>query len=141
MRQVLNSGDFDRDFVVERMGKELVGPVAEENREGNGAKPVAPPRARWSWRRIRQTLKMRTTHPQQTGEAHKWMYDRLSLRLLLEKTGFRQFSVKTPDASEIPGWSRYALDSVPGSAAPRKPDSTLAVILSEGRSPESNSLS
>lgn len=47
---------------------------------------------------------------QQTRESVKWMYDRLSLRLLLESRGFKEFSVKTHCDSDIVGWERYNLD-------------------------------
>jgi hypothetical protein len=38
------------------------------------------------------------------------MYDRVSLQLLLEIQGFRNFSVKSHAESDIVGWERYNLD-------------------------------
>src|ERR1017187_296139 len=47
--------------------------------------------------------------PRQTGEGAKWMYDRVSLRLLLEGRGFENASVKSCAESDIVGWERYYL--------------------------------
>jgi predicted SAM-dependent methyltransferase len=44
------------------------------------------------------------------GEIHFWMYDRFSLKILLEKSGFKQIEVKSPFESGIPDWSEYVLD-------------------------------
>jgi predicted SAM-dependent methyltransferase len=49
-------------------------------------------------------------HPCQTGERVRWMYDRVSLRLLLESQGFEKASVKSCAESDIIGWERYNLD-------------------------------
>ncbi len=48
--------------------------------------------------------------PRKMKESNLWTYDRLSLRLLLEKQGFKQFSVKSYAESDIVGWERYDLD-------------------------------
>jgi predicted SAM-dependent methyltransferase len=56
-----------------------------------------------------------------SGEVHQWMYDRYSLKRLLENTGFSQPSVKAAITSDIPNWSLYELDAINGIV--RKPDS------------------
>ena len=38
------------------------------------------------------------------------MYDRYSLKTLLEKTGFSSVRLKTPFESDIPDWGMYELD-------------------------------
>lgn len=48
--------------------------------------------------------------PHKTREASKWMYDRLSLTLLLEKQGFVQIDAKSYGESGINGWERYDFD-------------------------------
>jgi hypothetical protein len=48
--------------------------------------------------------------PRRSGEANKWMYDRLSLKLLLEAQRFKQYSVKNFRDSEIKNWERYDFD-------------------------------
>jgi predicted SAM-dependent methyltransferase len=44
------------------------------------------------------------------GEIHMWMYDRYSLKKLLQECGFEDISVKSPFKSDIPDWERYQLD-------------------------------
>lgn len=55
------------------------------------------------------------------GEIHQWMYDRFSLRRLLEQSGFVNISVCRADISKIPDFNSYNLDVVEGKI--RKPDS------------------
>lgn len=57
----------------------------------------------------------------QSGEIHRWMYDRFSLRRLLEQAGFVDVKVCQADESRIPEFDRYQLDSINGKV--RKPDS------------------
>jgi SAM-dependent methyltransferase len=47
------------------------------------------------------------------GETHQWMYDRVSLRLVLEREGFRRFVVVDKSTSAIPGWENIDLDRGP----------------------------
>lgn len=49
-------------------------------------------------------------HPRVTKEANLWMYDRLSLKLLLNKQGFVDFSVKDYKSSDIFNWVKYNLE-------------------------------
>ncbi len=68
----------------------------------------------------------------ETGEIHKWMYDRISLRQLLEACGFEDVCVRTAIESAIPNFSKYLLDT-DASGAVRKPDS----LFMEARRPVS----
>lgn len=65
----------------------------------------------------------------QTGENHLWMYDRYSLKKILENSGFIGSKIITPFESEIPDWNEYMLDGCNGIAY--KPDS----IYMEARKP------
>lgn len=56
-----------------------------------------------------------------SGEVHQWMYDRHSLRQLLEQAGFVDIRVCAADESRIPDFAHYGLDMVAGGI--RKPDS------------------
>lgn len=56
-----------------------------------------------------------------SGEIHRWMYDRVSLRHLLEQIGFVEITVCSADQSRIPNFAHYSLDMVEGTV--RKPDS------------------
>ncbi|MBI4947283.1 MAG: methyltransferase domain-containing protein [Bacteroidetes bacterium] len=44
------------------------------------------------------------------GEIHQWMYDRYSLKQLLEKYGFKEVKVCTAIDSSIKDWDKYLLD-------------------------------
>ena len=48
--------------------------------------------------------------PRRSLEINKWFYDRLSLKLLLEGAGYKDYSVKSYKDSDIPHWERYNLD-------------------------------
>ena len=55
------------------------------------------------------------------GEIHQWMYDRYSLKKLLEDAGFKDIQVKSAFESSIPDWVKFNLDGNNGIV--RKPDS------------------
>jgi predicted SAM-dependent methyltransferase len=61
--------------------------------------------------------------PRKSGEAHKWMYDRVSLANLMSEVGFTECEVTTFDQSRIPNWSEENLDISLYGNFPRKPDS------------------
>ncbi len=61
--------------------------------------------------------------PRKTGEAHKWMYDKLSLKILLEDQGFLNFSINRFDESKIKSWSKYNLDRSVYEDLPKRPES------------------
>ena len=46
-----------------------------------------------------------------SGEPHLWMYDEVSLGLLLRQAGFADVTRRTATESAIPGFSSYALDT------------------------------
>lgn len=56
------------------------------------------------------------------GEVHQWMYDRFSLRVLLEQCGFKRIVQRTASESAIPDWLTYQLDTT-REGMPYKPDS------------------
>lgn len=56
-----------------------------------------------------------------SGEVHQWMYDRYSLKRLLEKAGFVDVKICTANESRIPEYEKYSLDVLNGIV--RKPDS------------------
>jgi SAM-dependent methyltransferase len=45
-----------------------------------------------------------------TGELHRWMYDRYSLKALLLRTGFKDIRVEDAVTSRIQGWNQFYLD-------------------------------
>ena len=57
-----------------------------------------------------------------SGEVHRWMYDRYSLRRLLVAAGFCDINVQTATMSRIPDWTSFCLDTTPDGRV-NKPDS------------------
>lgn len=62
-----------------------------------------------------------------SGEIHRWMYDRFSLRRLLHDGGFVNITVCRAEQSRIPDFNRYELDILKGTV--RKPDSIFVEAL------------
>ena len=58
----------------------------------------------------------------QSGEVHKWMYDRFSLKELLQEVGFSHPHECLASESGIPGWKDFHLDTEPDGTS-YKPDS------------------
>lgn len=56
-----------------------------------------------------------------SGECHRWMYDRFSLKQLLEQCGFSAIRICSAFESRIAGFASFSLDVVDGKV--RKPDS------------------
>lgn len=90
-------------------------------------KPRAPVRIRWAKKLIKwlwgpQALKwLEVGKFLDSGEVHRWMYDRYSLRELTQRCRFVDFRVCTAIESYLPGFAEYELDQVAN--AVRKPDS------------------
>lgn len=116
MRETLVRRDFDASFVKSRMGEQF---------QKYYKTPTKKNTFRDFFRKVRRAVKslIHSTDPRKNGEVHRWMYDRLSLRLLVEEVGFECATVKTFDQSEIPFWGKYNLDKSKISDRPRKPDS------------------
>lgn len=66
-----------------------------------------------------------------SGEVHRWMYDRLSLAALLRAAGFEDIQVCTAAYSSIKDFSSYCLDTHEDGST-RKPDS----LFMEARKPK-----
>jgi len=45
------------------------------------------------------------------GETHQWMYDRISLENLLQRVGYHDIKLMRFDASGVPGWDQFGLDT------------------------------
>jgi predicted SAM-dependent methyltransferase len=57
-----------------------------------------------------------------SGEVHQWMYDRYSIKVLLEDRGFQNISICSASESSIPNFVSFCLDTLPDGRT-RKPDS------------------
>lgn len=104
------------DFVRARVGDEvlaLAGPAV----------PPTPAQKLRHWLANRSWLRTwRIGRFRQGGEVHQWMYDRLSLRKLLEAAGFQKVVVRQAEESSVPDWAEFHLDVQPDGRV-RKPDS------------------
>ncbi|MBL8890402.1 MAG: methyltransferase domain-containing protein [Planctomycetaceae bacterium] len=101
------------------------------------AKPTRPPaRVRWArkiikWMLGKEALKwLDVGQFLDSGEVHRWMYDRFSLQELTRRCRFREFRVCTASESYLLGFADFELDQVGGVV--RKPDS----IFTECRKPQ-----
>lgn len=59
---------------------------------------------------IPKNLKTFVFNDTSIGEKHRWMYDRLSLKLLLEYSGFKNISTEKYNTSKIKNFNEYKLD-------------------------------
>ncbi|MGE4538375.1 MAG: glycosyltransferase [Desulfovibrio sp.] len=107
-----------RDFVLSRIGAEARPAIA-------AARDLPPPPdpAEATAGEIGQFRR--------SGECHQWMYDRFSLRRLLQETGFADIRALPATVSDIPGFADFRLD-VEADGSTRKPDS----LFMEARKPD-----
>lgn len=62
------------------------------------------------------------------GEAHRWMYDRFTLRRVLEDLGFTDIRFESASTARIARWSEFNLDTN-GDGSPYKPSSLYTEAL------------
>jgi len=119
------------EFVFSRIGNEGREFVRQHRRSGLTAKA---PDSSW-WKRLRQKIDSTFGSPQKklaqaigafrlSGEVHHWMYDRFSLKELMESVGFSEIRVMRPGESRIPGWGEFLLEIGPDGSV-HKPDSLI----------------
>lgn len=106
------------EFVFERVGEEARRAI-ESIRARGGALPAEP-------KTPEEQARFRAG-----GELHRWMYDRWSLRLLLEQAGFTAPRACRADESAIPGFAGHLLDTDEQGRV-RKPDSLFMEALRPG---------
>jgi predicted SAM-dependent methyltransferase len=110
------------DYVIERMGREVLNYLTPYRASFSNNSPEAP------------APEMPQADPEQIGrfrlggEVHKWMYDRRSLRVLLEQCGFQGFKVCKAEESSIRDFISYGLD-LHGDGSIRKPDSLFVEAI------------
>jgi SAM-dependent methyltransferase len=112
MLELLKSGQFDTEYTRYRYGdvfSEFFPPVSRAPGLKEKILSRTPKELLFElFRRVK--LILIGGDPRKTGEANKWMYDRLSLKLLLEAQGFQHYSVKSFRDSDIKNWDRYDFD-------------------------------
>lgn len=131
MTETVLTGNYDAEFLKARSGDSFIKSQASQNSSDMDKWAALKDKPFGTRFRIAVTVlkrRLRTKlgippDPRKTGEAHKWMYDRVSLKIALEKVGFVDFCVTSYDQSRIPYWEKYNLDRSVYKEASRKPDS------------------
>jgi predicted SAM-dependent methyltransferase len=135
MAKYLNQPKLDNeDFVAHRMGFELTNCRAATHK--TKWEKIKSKRPIWFIQQIRYKISeilvylvagrsaqvaFREGLFRNSGEIHRWMYDRYSLSRLLDEAGFVNIQVCQADESTIPDFKTYELDTWQGKI--RKPDS------------------
>jgi len=141
MQKTLDRGEFDPDQVRHLTGdayrRVLERHFPRARPDDTADAPVTtggPPKRPWlDWplavmRKARVAL--HRNDPRYTGEAHKWLWDRVSLQLLLAEHGFIDYRTCTYNESAIPGWEQYDLNTSEYGDYPQEPS-----VYVEGRKP------
>jgi len=141
MGNYLTSGKVtNRDFILARCGDEVKNILDNQSKYVAFQESSGPPRPFNLWKELYRLVRYGNRRDRfrrmilgaeydllnigrfrMGGEIHQWMYDRFSLKRILEASGFIDFEVKTAFDSNIPRWSSFNLDGKDGKV--RKPDS------------------
>jgi hypothetical protein len=62
----------------------------------------------WILRKVERLIRGDT---RKIGQIHQWMYDRFSLKRILEHAGFIDIRMESADTSRIANWKDYFLDT------------------------------
>lgn len=129
MLETIKEGLYNKDYVLFRNGEEIKSLLEKDNKKNITVslknRIISFLRKGNLSGRLKNIIIgfFKSSNPQKTGEAHRWMYDRLDLRILLEDAGFKNFKVVKFNESQIENWNNYALDKAHCGDYPRKPDS------------------
>ena len=122
MFECLQQGDFDPDYLKHRYGDVFSKYWSKFERSKQESVRVSQSkldRMTHHLKRPRQTLYallrkwfifLKASDPRAIGETNGWMYDRLSIKRLMEGQNFVQVSKKAHDKSVIESWKRFRLD-------------------------------
>jgi predicted SAM-dependent methyltransferase len=114
MKVYLEKG-IEKEFVLSRIGDE-----AKKIWEISKTETT-------NFKKYLKKIKHKFKNFRDSGEIHQWMYDRYSMKKLLEDNGFANIKSMTALDSQIPSFESYQLDSVSGKV--RKPDSLFMECL------------
>jgi len=143
MLDAIEKGAYDEEQLRQMFGDMLQPLVERRSGQGRSAHETQPPRSSgvYEWARsvsrgVRRIARKSRPHvanrldPRWTKEAVQWMYDRLSLRWLLEESGFQDVRQVDHRSSGIAGWSGYDFDRSNKGGYPLDPS-----VYMEGRKP------
>lgn len=132
----------NQSFVLSRIGKEaetLITYLQTHPEHFQSSEPALSEREATLKRLLgdRDYTALQIGRFRQSGEVHQWMYDRYSLRVLLQTTGFDGIHLCQADESSIPEFATFGLDVLPTGQV-RKPDSLFmeARKQRQGNQPE-----
>jgi predicted SAM-dependent methyltransferase len=142
MLDALRSGSYDREYIAQKFS-DVFRPIIEKTQRGSAVLERRTVRSRLTRlrpravylglrRRYRDYKTRGHRHPSTSKERVRWMYDRVSLTLLMRNSGFVQIEQQDHKRSNIPQWSRYNFDR--SNVADRPIDPSVYV---EGRKPAS----
>jgi hypothetical protein len=135
-RFLLKSNITNKDFIISRIGAEAENYWLNQSTQKSLWDKISNKKPSWFFKQTRDVIlkslvimiagnKSKEAFAEglfrDSGEIHRWMYDRFSLRRLLEKSGFTDVRVCRADESRIVGFNSYNLDVLNGKT--RKPDS------------------
>ena len=143
MMDSLRAGNYDREYLDQTFGdcfrpfieSAQQTPIVLESRTFRRRLTRLTPRVVYLGlrRRYREYRTGGQFHPSVSKERDRWMYDVVSLTLLMRNAGFVQIQQQDFKHSDIEEWSRYDLDR--SNVADRAIDSSVYV---EGRKPDSS---
>ncbi len=119
----------NKEFIRSRVGKEAEqfwAPKQENDQAGpvrvkkNYKEKIGKRVIKWVWGNEAVSALQEGVF-RNSGEIHRWMYDRFSLKRVMEYTGFQKVKACKAHESLIPGFNSFELDMTDGST--RKPDS------------------
>lgn len=134
------------DFVVERLGREAKNIIKAGRLQPESRPPESQPKRllKQVYRLIsdrdsrRETLlklllkqdyqALQLGRFRQGGEIHQWMYDRYSLKRLLDHCGFENIVQRTASESYVPDWASFNLDTE-ADGTTYKPDSIFVEAM------------
>jgi len=139
MVEAIKAGHFNEDYLKERYGDvytEFNAAMAKELEEKIAAQRQAErttataPRSIAYERELEKIQQHMNWDPRRMLEFNKWMYDRLSLGILIKDGGLIEYRVKDYKSSDIKNWDRYQFDRSNHGDHPIEPS-----LYAEGRKP------
>jgi predicted SAM-dependent methyltransferase len=113
----------EKDFAIERLGSEI-------SRFLNNKKNLSASLSNKKTNKNSNSSLNSYIDFRETGELHKWMYDRVSLRAILDSIGFINIKQCTAKESYIHGFESFLLDTNEDGSI-RKPDSLFMECMKD----------
>jgi len=126
MIEALSKSLVDKEYMIQRIGTDLL-PLYGSYREQKTIKKIHLIDIKSVIRNF--FIHLFQKNPKKSGEVHKWLYDRLDLKLLIEGVGFKNFIIVNYKTSRIPNWELYNFDKAPDYEGPRKPESLFIEVI------------